>query len=361
MLNLQQRILAFEKLGYFIKEVSCGSSLKSGVDQKLHQDISELIEKIHIYNGWFTKENVINALRSIGESLEKEKLEKWISGYDLSNSEIGSPKNIGVIMAGNIPMVGFYDLLYVLVSGNQLIAKLSSDDKYLLPFITKVLIEIEPKFKDHIFFTESMKGVDAMIATGSNNSSRYFEHYFGKHPHIIRKNRHSLAVITGTETNEELGLLGNDLFQYFGLGCRNVSKFFVPEGYVFNKFFEAIFGFADVVNNNKYANNYDYNKTVYLLNGVKLLDNGFLLLKEDIGLSSPVGVLYYEFYKDEESLVDRIRMDAPYIQCIVSKNKKIKNVIGFGETQCPGLADYADGVDVMKFLLNLNHKTNATA
>ena len=352
MINLKQRIKAFEKLGCFIRQFTLHQPFFSynEVDKNTFHEFAKLIENVYIYNGWFTKENVLSAIDAIAKFLEKDKMEKWISGYDINKSG----KNIGVIMAGNIPMAGFHDFLCVLISGNNITAKLSSNDKHLLPFIANVLIEIEPSFKEYIVFTDGqLKNIDAVIATGSNNSSRYFDYYFGKYPHIIRKNRHSIAVLTGKETMNELKKLGKDIFQYFGLGCRNVSKLMVPEGYNFTVFFEAIFDYNSVTVNNKYANNYDYNKTVYLLNGEKLLDNGFLLLKEDIGLSSPVAVLYYEFYGDELSLKERIKMDLLSLQCIISGDKNNKGAIDFGNSQCPELSDYSDGVDTMKFLIDL--------
>jgi hypothetical protein len=193
----------------------------------------------------------------------------------------------------------------------------------------------------------------AVIATGSGNSSRYFEYYFGKYPHIIRKNRHSVALIKGTETKEDFAKLGDDIFRYYGLGCRNVSKLFVPEKYRFDSFFEGIFGYADLIQSNKYVNNYEYNKTIYLLNNEKLLDNNFLLLREDISLSSPIGVLFYEYYKGEEALTSRLAMDAPFIQCIVSQDAQHPGSIAFGAAQCPMLWEYADGVDTMKFLIGI--------
>jgi len=258
-------------------------------------------------------------------------------------------------MAGNIPMVGFNDLLCVLISGNKFVGKLSSDDKFLLPFIAKILIAANSKFSDYIEFTEGqLKNIDAVIATGSNNSSRYFDYYFGKYPNIIRKNRNSIAVLTGNESMNDLRLLGKDVFQYFGLGCRNVSKLFVPKGYKFHTFYESIFDYKNFNKNNKYGNNYEYNRTVYLMsNHPSLLDNNFLLLKEAPAYTSPIGVLFYEFYSDIHALNERLEKEKEQIQCIVSRSPVIKNKIDFGEAQCPGLADYADGIDTMRFLIGL--------
>jgi len=246
-------------------------------------------------------------------------------------------------------------MLCVLLSGNKFLGKLSSEDKLLLPFLAKILVDIEPGFAEFIDFTDGqLKGMDAVIATGSNNSARYFEHYFGKYPHIIRKNRNSVAVLNGREKKQELAELGKDVFRYFGLGCRNVSKLFVPRNYNFNDFYEAIFEQKEIVNNNKYANNYDYNKTVYLMsNDPGLLDNNFLLLKQDQRYSSPIGVLFYEFYDQITELNARLEKDKDQIQCIVSNDPQVADAIPLGTAQCPGLSDYADGVDTMSFLVGL--------
>lgn len=356
LMTIQQKIKAFEQLGNVFK---LAAEADKAVPDKPHvKKLAELAHSVHIYNGWFTKENVLNAFEALDRMLTGENLEKWLNNYEIKDVK---PKNAGLIMAGNIPLVGFHDILCVLMSGHNLIIKASSNDRQLPKCVAEILISIEPEFKDRITFTEGqLKDLDAVIATGSNNSSRYFEYYFSKLPHIIRKNRNSIAVLDGSETADEMRLLGNDIFQYFGLGCRNVSKIFVPPGYDFDNIFRAVFDFRSVLQNNKYCNNYEYNKTVYLMNGVKLLENGFLLLKEDIGLASPVAVLYYEYYKSEPDLIERLRMDGPHIQCIVSKmaacrtgRQFIENTVDFGQTQTPELWDYADGVDTLKFLLKV--------
>jgi hypothetical protein len=356
-MTIDKRIKAFIALGEFLKQFT-----KDGVQQKTNElneqfyaDCEELITSVHIYNGWFTEQNVRDAFGGIANVLNQESLVDWLSNYISRINEIKKQKTVAVIMAGNIPMVGFHDMLCVLLSGNKFVGKLSSDDKLLLPFISKILIAIEPEFIGSIEFTEGqLKNIDAVIATGSNNSARYFEYYFGKYPHIIRKNRNSVAVLNGAESTEELSLLGKDIFQYFGLGCRNVSKLFVPAGYKFDTFYESIFDYKEVVNNNKYGNNYDYNRTVYLMsNHPSLLDNNFLLLKEDEGYSSPIGVLFFQYYDNIEDLNQRLENDKEQIQCVVSKKSSIKNAISFGEAQCPKLIDYADGVDTMEFLISL--------
>lgn len=353
---LDNRIKAFVSLGTFLKQFSAqGKRYENTLNAKFYNDFDELIKTVHIHNPWFSEDNVRNSVEAIANSLNQEQLIDWLSAYIKQIKDTKKPLRVAVIMAGNIPMVGFHDMLCVLISGNKFVGKLSSDDKFLLPFITKILIAIEPGFSDYIEFTEgSLKNINAVIATGSNNSARYFDYYFGKYPNIIRKNRNSVAVLTGNESINDLRLLGKDVFQYFGMGCRNVSKFFVPRGYTFDTFYESVFDYKHIINNNKYCNNYDYNRTVYLMsNNSSLLDNNFLLLKEDICYASPIGVLFYEFYEDINNLNVRLESDKDQIQCVVSNSPHIINAIGFGEAQCPKLTDYADGVDTMKFLIGL--------
>jgi hypothetical protein len=250
-------------------------------------------------------------------------------------------------MAGNIPLVGFHDFLSVLISGNSIIAKTSSKDAELIIYLSEILCSINPGFRERIRFTDGLlTGFDAVIATGSDNSSRYFEYYFGKYPHIIRKNRNSIAVIDGTETDTELENLGIDIFSYFGLGCRNVSKAFLPEGYDFHTMIKNWDKFSDVINHNKFANNYDYNMAIYLVNKEKFLDTGYLLLKESTELSSPVSVLYYEFYNSVQTVSARINYLREKIQCVTGKNH-----LAFGKAQFPKLWDYADNIDTLDFLL----------
>lgn len=258
---------------------------------------------------------------------------------------------MALIMAGNIPLVGFHDFLCVLLTGNSVLIKVSSNDDVLLPFITKYLGHVCPGISDNILFTEAkLDDFDAVIATGSNNTSRYFEHYFGHKPNIIRKNRNSIAILTGNENKTQLKALGEDVFRYYGLGCRSVSKLFVPIGYKFDEFFEAIFEYSPIINQIKYANNYDYNKAVYLMSEFKILENGFLMLKEDESYSSPIATLFYEHYESLNELKERLKVDQGKIQCIVAKDV-FDDEIKFGQTQTPSLSDYADGVDTVEFLL----------
>ncbi len=254
-------------------------------------------------------------------------------------------------MAGNIPLVGFHDFISVLISGHDVLVKQSSNDKHLLPFLSKYLKYVEPSLKGKITFTdEKLEGFDAVIATGSDNTARYFEYYFKDKPSIIRKNRNSVAVLTGNETKEQLAALSEDVFRYYGLGCRNVSKLFVPADYSFDNFFEAMYPWHSIINENKYANNYDYNKAVYLMSEFDMLENGFLMIKEDTSYASPIATLFYEKYNSIEELKEKLSTDNDMIQCIVANNV-VENEVAFGKTQSPQLWDYADGIDSVDFLL----------
>ena len=336
-MQLNQRINAFVNLGKFLKEIASEKE-------------ESILQKVQAENGWFTQENINFALNSWSEALSKENLQQWVSKYKIEET---NPKTIAIIMAGNIPLVGFHDFLSVLVTGNKVLVKLSSNDKTLLPFLAEYLVSIEPEFKKHIEFTEEkLENFDAVIATGSNNTARYFDYYFGKYPNIIRKNRNSIAVLTTNETEEELKNLANDIFRYFGLGCRNVSKLYVPENYDFEPFFKAMYSWKEIIHNHKYINNYDYNKAVYLMDSFPLLDNEFMLLKEDAGFSSPISVVFYEKYSDLEKLKKELENQTENIQCIVS-TAGLPNEISFGKAQSPALWDYADGVDTVDFLLKI--------
>jgi hypothetical protein len=346
-MTTNQRIAAFYELGNFIKEfLFLQKQDKIEPDTKYYELLC-LVNTAYQYNSWFKKESVLPALEALTKMLDKDALQNWLSAYAIDENL--APKKIGVIMAGNIAMVGFHDMLCVLIAGNIFIGKTSSHDPYLLPYLSKILVEIEPRFKEYVNFTERLTDFDAVIATGSNNSARYFDYYFGKYPHIIRKNRNSIAVLSGKETEEELTALGKDIFMYYGLGCRNVSKLYVPKGYDLGTFFRPIEEYKDIANHHKYVNNYDYNKSIYLINGVPFLDNGFVMLREMEGLASPMSVLHYEFYDDEKTLSSKLKEQADSIQCIVSNN--IAGSVTFGQSQYPSLHDYADGVDTLAFNL----------
>jgi hypothetical protein len=317
------------------------------------EQLSLIINDEYHYNAWFTPQNVEQAVKSIGKMLNNEDLTTWLGKYNINYNK--QSKRVGLILAGNIPLVGFHDALCVLITGNHALIKASTQDARLIKFVLGMLVKIEPNFESRYSFVERLENFDAVIATGSNNTSRYFDFYFSKVPNIIRKNRNSVAVLTGKETTEQRYKLGHDIFDYFGLGCRNVSKLMVPEGYDFTPFFEAIQPHYTVINHHKYHNNYDYNKSIYLVNKDKHLDNGFLLVKEDERMVSPLAVVFYEQYKDTASLEAFLERESQNIQCIVcTADVKAENqVVGFGESQQPALWDYADGVDTMDFLTKL--------
>lgn len=345
--------LSFVELGKFLSQFNSNQKTKH-VDV-LYNDLFfdsfvDVIAQEQSHNGWFTPEQVYFAIQSWAEALQEERLNQWLSTYNFS--EVKS-KTVGLILAGNIPLVGFHDFVCVLLSGHSVLVKTSSHDQHLIQFLAKYLIQVNPKLSDLIKFTEGkLEHFDAVIATGSNNTARYFEYYFKNKPHIIRKNRNSVAVLNGQETHEDLVNLGEDIFRYFGLGCRNVSKLFVPNGYTFEAFFKAIYEYRDVIYYEKYSNNYDYNKAVFLMSNYKLLDNEFLTLKEDSSYASPISSLFYEYYDDLTDLQKKLENDAEQIQCIVSNNLII-NSIPFGKTQKPELWDYADNVDTLSFLISL--------
>lgn len=338
-MTLEERTGSFAELGQILRDSLEGNNIKySGA-------LQNLIETQVLKNPWFTPDNVRMAVSAIAEELTPENIGKWVSAYP-EIEDPGSPLNVAVVMAGNIPLVGFHDFLSVLISGNNILAKPSSRDPDLIKFLAGILTDINPLFEKRIAFTDTyLKGFDAVIATGSNNSSRYFDYYFGKYPHIIRKNRNSVAVLTGNENDEEIINLGKDVFSYFGLGCRSVSKIFIPEGYDPDKLFPLWDEFADIINHHKYANNYDYNKAVYLVNRESFRDTGYLLMKENESLSSPVAVLYYEYYREYSQLSRRLESLKDKIQCITGREH-----IPFGKAQSPHLWDYADGIDTIEFL-----------
>lgn len=333
MMNLENRIASLCRLG-------------KSMDPEL-PEVQEVAERAFFNNRWFTREHIYLMLESIRHQfLQAEKLHQWLAGYTIKDEQ--PAKNIGLIMAGNIPLVGFHDLLCVLLSGHKALIKLSSKDNILLPWLLEKLFLADEKWRSRVAVAELLNGMDAAIATGSNNSARYFHYYFDKYPHIIRKNRGSVAVLKGNETTADLLQLGIDIFTYFGLGCRNVSKLLVPEGYSFNHFFESIAPFHKVIEHNKYKNNFDYNLTLLMMNKEPHYNNDFLMLKEDSRMVSPVAILHYEYYQSETDLTDKLEKQKDEIQVIAGEN-----FIPFGKTQTPELWDYADKVDTMEFLVKL--------
>ncbi|MGB7784861.1 MAG: acyl-CoA reductase [Salinimicrobium sp.] len=352
-MTIQERKEKLEILGKFLGQfTTAGIEKKEGIP---HNDpYFELVKQkaeaaIH-HNGWFNLENVLFSMQQWSKALTAENLDQWLSSYHLENI---TPKTVGIIMAGNIPLVGFHDFLSVIISGHKALVKLSSNDQVLLPVIADYLTTIAPEWKASVEFVKDtgrkMEKFDAVIATGSNNTARYFEYYFKDKPSIIRKNRNSVAILTGKETEEELNALAEDIFRYYGLGCRNVSKLYVPQDYDFDAFFKAMYSWNSIINQDKYANNYDYNKAVYLMSMFKLLENGFLILKEDKSFGSPIGTLFYERYSDLDSLKQELQAQKEQIQCVVSRDL-FENEVDFGKTQEPKLWDYADNVDTLEFL-----------
>jgi len=347
------KIKCFIELGKFLNQFSESDCQKR--DTVLHNDLffddfKDLILLSQSHNGWFTPENVYFAIQSWASALTENNLNQWLSAYDLSKK---NPKTVAIILAGNIPLVGFHDFLSVLISGHNVVVKTSSNDQKLLPFLANYLIAVAPQLTEYITFSEGkLENFDAVIATGSNNTARYFEFYFKDKPSIIRKSRNSVAILNGKETREDLVNLGEDIFRYFGLGCRNVSKLFVPKDYDFDAFFKAIFEYKEAIFYEKYANNYDYNKAVFLMSNFKLLDNEFLTLKEDTSHASPISSVFYERYENLSDIQTRLETEKDQIQCIVSNNL-IEKSIAFGQTQQPNLWDYADNIDTIQFLLKI--------
>ena len=322
-------------------------------ETKYSELISKSVQKAGTDNPWFTEPNIMHMFSSIVNMLNEENLQKWLSKYH-SITANRKPRDIGVIMAGNIPLVGFHDMLCVLVSGHKFIGKYSSKDKELINLVVSILLDINPDLRDVIYLTEDkLPEFDAVVATGSNNSSRYFEYYFGKKPNIIRKNRNSIAIIDENTSDDDLQKLASDIFTYFGLGCRNVSKIFVPHNFDFQRLFSSMSAFQDWIFHNKYANNYNYHKTIYLLNKLSFLDNDFLLLKEDSSMYSPVANLFYSYYSDRKEIDNYILSEQGNIQCVVADNIYPFNTVLFGESQNPNLWDYSDNIDTLEFLLNL--------
>ncbi|MEO8795022.1 MAG: acyl-CoA reductase [Daejeonella sp.] len=334
ILKSKNKIEALARLGEFLKNPD--------------EELIGLIESAKHYNAWFTTESARKAIDGIASMLNKNDLEKWLANQP--DNEEHSLKTVGLVLAGNIPLVGFHDILCVLVAGKKALIKLSSQDNKLIPYILNKLFEIEPAFAKQVEYIERLVQFDAVIATGSNNTSRYFEYYFKHVPHIIRKNRNSVAVLSGSESSEDLSKLGNDIFDYFGLGCRNVSKLYVPQDYNFKHFFESIEHFKPIADHHKYINNYDYNKSIYLVNQDEHLDNGFLLLKKDSRMASPLAVLYFEYYADRQELSESLNEISDQIQCVVSADSLNSSYVSFGESQQPKLWDYADGVNTIDFL-----------
>lgn len=314
--------------------------------------VQEAVQQAYIKNKWFTPENIQYTLNYWGNALTEGTLSQWAEKEQIP-AENPAPKTVGIVAAGNIPMVGLHDILCVLMTGNKALVKLSSDDEVLMKFFIEQLVAAEPAFEDYIKTTERIENIDAAIATGSNNTARYFEYYFGKYPHIIRKNRNSIAILTGDETPETIKKIGFDITAYFGKGCRNVTQVWAPKGYNWEKFIDAILEYFPIIDHHKYANNYTYHKAILLMNMSAHLDSGFLLLQESEKIYSPIGVLNYRHYDTPGEVTAFIAENAEAIQCIVSEAGFIDNAVAPGQSQNPALWEYADGVNTIEFLKGL--------
>ena len=360
-MKLSERIHAFARLGEALKaglhETRMNTHSPDSQGEVLFQspELLDLVREAGALNPWFTPFAIHHAITDTCRMLEQDHLEDWTGRYAGAAFDRPSDKNIGTILAGNIPLVGFHDFLSILISGHHFTGKPSGKDDRLLPFLADKLVSIEPAFSSRISFVEGKLGpIHAIIATGSNNTSRYFAYYFGKYPHIFRKNRNGVAVLSGNETGEELSSLADDIFLYFGLGCRNVAKLYIPEGYDFNGFFPAMEKYSSFRDHHKYANNYLYRRSVFLMNQVEHLDNEFLLVCRDTGFNSPVSVLHYETYVDLEEVDRQLAARREEIQCMVTAAPLRAARTPFGQSQHPLLWEYADNVDTLKFLSNLS-------
>ncbi len=336
-LTLEERLQLLIRLGNHLQ----------GTDEFL----DALIHRTSFHNGWFTKENQQRALQAIARQfLDEQALRKWIDSYHWR--EPNHPLNVGIVMAGNIPLVGFHDLLCTFVSGHRAQVKLSDRDPFVLPYFIQLLGRWDERAGSYFSVVERLKQYDAVIATGSNNTARYFEAYFGKVPHIIRRNRHGVAVLTGEETPDELHALGKDVFRYFGLGCRNVSKLYVPRDYNFDPLLESLHTYNQIINHPKYKNNFDYNYALLVLNKEPFKSNGCVMLLEHPDIQSRISQLHYSYYDRIASVDQELSERQDQIQLVVSSSRQLEHpVISFGQAQEPGLPDYADGVDTLEFLL----------
>ncbi len=357
--TLNDRISAFAKAGKLLSSYLKKESTESTTV------IEAAFYRAQSKNSWFTDENLNYALDQWSQALTVEALESWTTPYHLDNI---TANIVAIITAGNLPLVGFHDVLSVIITGHHAMIKNSGNDDVLTPMLLQLATDALPELKQSYSYNDGrLTGYDAVIATGSNNTARYFEHYFGSKPHIIRKNRNSIAVLTGTETIKDMEALSEDVFRYFGLGCRSVTHLMIPRDYNFDLFFNGMFVQKELIKNEKYLNNYDYNKAVYLMSNFDLLDNEFLLIKEENdSYTSPIAALGYSYYDDIKDVANQLMTDADKLQCIVAQGtaaQVIKTQLGeltapaivdFGSTQCPMLNDYADGVDTVNFLLTLS-------
>ena len=340
MIDLNYKIKVLNELGIYISKI---------LNNKSQSTLDNLSVSMLDNNRWFDKKSIAYSFRAWSEILKKDFIKKWLYKYQISSFK--KKKTIALILPGNIPLVGFHDILCIWILGYKGLIKLSSKDNVSIPFLTNYL-EKKSKVKSFTYTDSIIKNFDAVIATGSNNSSIYFQYYFNKYPNIIRKNRTSIAVLDGNETEIDLKNLGKDILLYFGLGCRNVSKIYIPKGFDLNKVFKGLETFSYIIKNSKYANNYDYNKSIFLINQDSFLDNGFFILKESSKIYSPISCAFYEYYENKKDLKNKLHLIKNDLQCIVSKSIIIKGTL-FGNSQNPSLEDYADNIDTIEFLMNI--------
>lgn len=338
----EKQILGLVALSGYIKEFLIK---KTNEYNEIDNEFQIILKNAEVENSWFTQDNIRFSLEQWTQLLTKQNIENWLLGYKISKI----PKKVGLILAGNIPMVGFHDVLSVVLSGNIPLIKLSSKDKRILPFLLKKWNDFSDGNVSYEF-VEKLENFDAVIATGSNNTARYLEYYFKNHLSIIRKNRTSVGVLKGDESDEELQKLSEDIFRYFGLGCRNVTRLFIPKDMKLDRLFENFLAFGNIINHHSYANNYDYNKAIYLLNQEKFWDNNFVMLKEDEHLFSPLSVIHFTRYDSLEEVKIFVEQNKAHIQCIIAKPELGLDSENFGDAQNPGLSTYADNIDTMKFL-----------
>lgn len=341
-MSMEKQVFGLTQVGEFLRNFLAKDSDSYSEDDAAFSDV---LKKSEIENPWFTQASQRQALQTWADLFTEEKLNNWLKNYHPSKFQ----KKVGLILAGNIPLVGLHDVISVILSNHIPLIKLSSKDRLMLPFLLnkwRKLSDAEIPFE----FVEKLENFDAVIATGSNNTARYLEFYFKDHLHIIRKNRTSVAVLSGNETHEELKLLADDIFTYFGLGCRNVTRLLIPESMEISKIFESFTKYQDIINHHKYANNYDYNRAIYLLNQDLFWDNNFVMLKEDSQLFSPLSVINFSRYSSVDEVKSFLKENEKDIQCVVAKDDLGLDSIPFGTAQNPSLDTYADNVDTMKFL-----------
>ncbi len=338
-MDLEQRLKAFIELGKLLDNLDVA-------------ELQQLKSKAINENPWFTNESIDLALKGIGSYLEQSQLITWLDAYSIQSKK---QLDVGIIMAGNIPLVGFHDFLCVIMSGNSVQIKISSKDSIVTKFLFNKLIEVDPGMNNQFRLVNKLNKVDALIATGSDNSARYFNYNYKDCPRLIRKNRTSVGIIKGDETPDQLKKLGDDIFLYFGLGCRNISKLFIPKGYDLSAVIGNFDAYKHVIGHKSYANNYQYNKIIFSMKGIDFLDTGYLLIKEDKELVSPISVLYYEEYQNIKNLRAILNQNKDKIQCILTQDGWFDKSVPFGRSQSPELWDYADNEDTMKFLIdNIN-------